>query len=507
MARWDVVPYQTVTGRMNVGVIAFHINGIDHVDIAVDGGPWLPVSRMSLNPTTGVWEYWVTLDASRFSAGKEVELQAIAYPKVGQPRLLADESPSHHDPGDGTLRLEVDVGGAPPPSAYVSTAGNDTTGDGTQPKPYATLQGAVDKLSSLDGATIFLEEGDYQGPDGAEVDNTRWLTVTPAPGSDPTKVRLLGSLPGARWNTLRVRLKGMAIVPPASAQGAVVNPSRPGRLIWFDGVNIDGGNRQVAIGPTVNQADTYWTDVTIREYANPVDTWNGAVQLARHVHAQGVLEDSFRVDRLLVDSSVDDVDTQGTNRHPDVIQYEPDAIPENFIVYGLKATNVASQGIYINGSDWALVNVLIQQTQGSNLYWQIDEGITNHTLLWHVTTINQDLEWRNGSNTNQAQDVSILDSCLAQMDFGPSSKGNATDTTYLLAHMTIDNDHFVAGTTYGTRSTIGEPKFAAPAMLDFHPATGSPLIGRVHQVIVPVDLEQTPVPAGTGAIGALQAKP
>jgi hypothetical protein len=93
------------------------------------------------------------------------------------------------------------------------------------------------------------------------------------------------------------------------------------------------------------------------------------------------------------------------------------------------------------------------------------------------------------------------------MDFGPSSKGNATDTTYLLAHMTIDDNHFVAGTPYGSKTTTGDPKFVDPAMIDFHPAPGSPLIGRVDRVIVPVDLEQTPVVAGTGAIGALQAKP
>jgi hypothetical protein len=505
MARWDVVPYQSVSGQLDVGVIAFHVNGIDHVDIAVDGGPWATVKSMSLNPATGVWEYWVTLDASRFTAAKEVLLQAIAYPTAGQPRWLADESPSHNDPGDGTLRLEVDPTGAAAPTAYVAPTGSDTAGDGTQAKPYATLQGAVNGVPKLDGTTIYLEPGDYQAPDGAAEDNTRWLTVTAAPGADTTKVRLLGSAPNARWNTRRVRLQHMSIVPPASAGGGVVNPSQADRIIWFDGVTIDGGDRTVATGPTVNQADTYWTDVTIKEYANPVDTWNGAVQLARHVHAQGVLEDSFRLDRLLVDSSVDDVNTENTNRHPDVIQYEPDATPNNFIVYGLKATNVASQGIYINGTDWAIVNVLIQQSAGSQLLWQIDEGITNHVLLWHVTTVNQHLEWRNGSNTAMAKNVSVRNSCLEAMDFGPSSKGNATDTTLLMANMTIDDNHFATGMANGTHSTTGDPKFVSPAMTDFHPAPGSTLIGRVVTPIVPIDLELRSVAAGTGAIGALQA--
>jgi hypothetical protein len=513
MARWDVVPYQTVAGTLGVGVVAFHVNGIDHVDIAVDGGPWVSVSQPSLNAATGVWEYWATLDAARFGASvdakaspfKEAALQAVAYPKVGQPRWLADESPSNNDPGDGTLRLEIGVGDPAPPTAYVSPAGKDATGDGTQAHPYATLQGAVDALSSLDGATVYLEEGDYYGPNGAGENNTRWLTITAAPGSDPAKVRLLGSAPGARWNTRRVHLQKLSIAPPASEAGSVANPSQPNRIFWFDGVTIDGGDRQVATGPTINQADTYWTDVTIREYANPVDTWNGAVQLARRVHAQGVLEDSFRVDRLLVDCSVDDVDPLTTARHPDVIQYEPDGTPNNFIVYGLKATNVASQGVYVNGSDWALVNVLIEQKAGSQLLWQIDDGLTDHVLFWHVTTVNQELEWRNGSKTALAKNVSVRDSCFDGMSFGPSSKGNATDTGTLLAHMTIDEDHFTHGTSYGSNATKGDPGFLDPTMLDFHPAAGSPLRGRVTSVLVPVDLEHSAVIAG-GAIGALQAK-
>ena len=51
-------------------------------------------------------------------------------------------------------------------TVYVSTAGNDVTGDGTNTAPYATIQKAVDSLPKwLDGhtATIDIAEGTYEG--------------------------------------------------------------------------------------------------------------------------------------------------------------------------------------------------------------------------------------------------------------------------------------------------------------------------------------------------------
>ncbi|GAG12791.1 unnamed protein product, partial [marine sediment metagenome] len=87
IARWDVVPFQTFDGDFNVGVVAFHINGIDRVEFAVDGGPWLSISEMSENARVGVWEYWAAVRASDFADG-EIELRAIAYPLVGIPRVL-----------------------------------------------------------------------------------------------------------------------------------------------------------------------------------------------------------------------------------------------------------------------------------------------------------------------------------------------------------------------------------------------------------------------------------
>jgi hypothetical protein len=83
IARWDVVPYQTFTSDFNVGVVAFHMNGIDRVDFSCNGGPWVTVREMQLNPQTNVWEYTARLRAADFAADGPAEVRAIAYPVTG----------------------------------------------------------------------------------------------------------------------------------------------------------------------------------------------------------------------------------------------------------------------------------------------------------------------------------------------------------------------------------------------------------------------------------------
>jgi len=87
MARWDVVPHQTISGRFPLGVVAFHINGIDRVEFSLNGGTWLSVSDMTENSVTHVVEYCAAIDASALADG-EYEVRAVAYPKVGVPRVL-----------------------------------------------------------------------------------------------------------------------------------------------------------------------------------------------------------------------------------------------------------------------------------------------------------------------------------------------------------------------------------------------------------------------------------
>ena len=60
-------------------------------------------------------------------------------------------------------------------NVYVSRAGNDATGDGTQNKPYATIQTALDNVNS--GGTIHLLAGTYTGADNTGLTINQNVTI------------------------------------------------------------------------------------------------------------------------------------------------------------------------------------------------------------------------------------------------------------------------------------------------------------------------------------------
>jgi len=93
IARFDVVPYQVFSGDFEIGVIAFHINGIQKVAFEYETQSGLQIiesTAMSLNPRTGVCEYWTTLNASDFKDGA-VLIKATVYPNNGIERELTLE--------------------------------------------------------------------------------------------------------------------------------------------------------------------------------------------------------------------------------------------------------------------------------------------------------------------------------------------------------------------------------------------------------------------------------
>ncbi|MEO0477713.1 MAG: hypothetical protein AAF085_17345, partial [Planctomycetota bacterium] len=85
IALWNVVPEQTVESGFTVGVVAHHIDGIDRVEIAASGGPWVSITEPTLNPRTQSTEYWATLSQLE---DEPIELRAVAYPRQGQPVVL-----------------------------------------------------------------------------------------------------------------------------------------------------------------------------------------------------------------------------------------------------------------------------------------------------------------------------------------------------------------------------------------------------------------------------------
>jgi hypothetical protein len=201
-ARWDVVPHQSISNMMNVGVTAFHMNGIKKVSFSVNGGPWRDVTTPTRNPETNVVEYWATLRASDFADGP-IEVRAIAYPRAGIPRVLGGSQYQYAvsgQTGEFSLQLHANAnGGLAQTIRYVSTTGSDTTGDGSANNPFATIYKAAQAINTANGGSadnglIYLQAGDYaySAPTNQTAITTTngFLTISGAPGVSKDSVRI-----------------------------------------------------------------------------------------------------------------------------------------------------------------------------------------------------------------------------------------------------------------------------------------------------------------------------
>ena len=360
IARWDTVPYQTVTDKLNVGVVAFHNSGIDRVAFSVNGGAWVDVREMTLNPQTGVVEYWATLDASQFSKDGNVEVRAIAYPKVGIARVLQGADVSSN--GSNPMFLNVNKNGTLPSLVrYVATTGSDSTGDGSDAKPFATIARAAQDIGTdsgtgtADGGTIYLKSGNYQLASVGVATNNRWLTIAAAPGVARGAVQITSAATAAGLNTKLVRFLNLT-VHGSSTSKVLTNTIGLNGSLWVDHSDVIGPGQTTAQG-TYGWYAQYLTDSNISQMRDGI-----AGDITRNVKMFNIGSDAFSGSYLVVNSSVVDLDRLSTSFHPDVYQVYPSA--NNVILYGVDATtNVEAQGIFVGAgctlTDAAFVNVRI----------------------------------------------------------------------------------------------------------------------------------------------------
>ena len=210
IARWNVVPMQVIdSAGFDIGVVAFHANGIDRVEFEANNGSVTTIRQMTVNPRTGNREFWVTLDVPE-NNDSLIEIRATVYPNLqGKPFILqnvtsytqslngnASNNPeykivyagSYTNDYEGLMTKVSDVTDSSGvlvssnvvlegehsmfvwgPSKYsnsgklyVSAAdGNDEVGDGTESNPFETINAAWEEIRNNDnyqyeGAEIIL---------------------------------------------------------------------------------------------------------------------------------------------------------------------------------------------------------------------------------------------------------------------------------------------------------------------------------------------------------------
>lgn len=372
IARWDVVPFQSFSNIFNVGVVAFHKDSIDRVEFSVDGGPWTSVSTMTHNPRTDVKEYWATLDASKFSVDGPVEVRAVVYPNKGVARVLAGDI-NGAPRGEHGIELVVNKNGTyDPDHYYVSPGGSDESGDGSKNNPYKTVWKAsvAAKNDGSRAPVIYLQAGTYDGFRLEGIDSDTWVVVSGAPGTSRNDVIVTNNLKERFTNNhllvsgIRFQLPDVGILFHAHSAGG-----RFARHIWMDDLNIVGNERSNSVRWS---ADVVSTHITNSSLTNNVKGFSGNIVRNTDLHRIG--EDSFTNARLLLNSSVEDVDRDKSGvptAHPDVYQLLGSS--KNQIAYGVTATkDIHSQGFFMGGDtdkDIAFVNIELSNRHEEKDKW------------------------------------------------------------------------------------------------------------------------------------------
>lgn len=470
IARWDVVPYQDFSGLFEIGVVAFHINGIDRVEFAVEGGDWINVSDMTLNRRTGVWEYTTSLDASLFEDGL-VEVRAKVYPReAGEVRVLAGEIEGRS--GQHSMFLNANAGGSwGAGEVFVANSGNDKSGDGSRNKPFASIWRAMQSApADADGLHVRLAAGDYKfGGDRhpRPITKNGWITIEPAKGVNHDDVRLVG---GGRFRTKLVRFRDV-LFDHREESGGIGRFDHLEPEIWLDGVLARADGRTAELVSGIHFAQAYMTDVELSGYRDGAE----GQSLSRNVHLSKLGSDAFGDSGLVINSSVDDIAApKGSGFHPDVFQFSGRGrVRDNTIVYGLRATNVKAQGIFADDlsevTNSAFVNVLIDASSHKSQWKDVS---TNHLLLWHVSLIDQPFAWR----TTALRNISVM-GCLFERMEGRDSI--PVDASILHNHIATFSG------TFGEDLTTGDVVLDATMKDGYIPLQGSPLLNRMPNMLVP----------------------
>lgn len=470
VAQWDVVPDQRIDQPFNIGVVAFHPDGVK-VEFRVGDNLVATAEKPTLNERTGVWEYWFTFDPKTQPDGP-VLIAARAIP-------LNPEHPSYDLPplpllanGGGSLTVKEE--------RWVDAVNGDDSAAGTKEAPFKTLARAVKDTPA--GGTINLLPGTYSADAlGGGKNRDQWTTVQAAPGVERDKVEIEGGRPG----TERLHFKNVVLFCDRADGRYVSILYGPGLKIWCDNVKFTNKAGRHAAGSTAFNAYTpYITGGITTEMMN-----GPGGRLIRGHTLERIGSDAFSGgNRLVVNSSCIDIDRGPTEAHPDFHQSysrEPEWT-EDVILYNVRGLNCNSQGLF--GSrlrNSAFVNVLFERVPNSPALSQYSPPLDN-VMFFHVSLARQSWLWRSKADPlPPTSDVRMINSVVEGMGL----LGTMTADGLSLTH-----NHFVAANrTMGENVSTGDPQYVDPDKSDYRPKAGSPLIGTgLPLQCVPADINGKP---------------
>lgn len=550
IARWDVVPRQRIGPgeTFKCGVVAFSKAGIQRVRFSIEGGGYLgpspiDVTAPTLNPRTGVWEYWIPLDAADFTTAGEITVSASVLGADGGVRDAATV------PGTGLEPLilhSAPAGTSPANVAWVDLAGDDASGAVNNPnRPYARISKALQALAAYqggyaDGGVVRLRPGMHEADNGGvfsgEIAATdrEWVTITHDPAAGGTREntgidrRGEGAL-NSRW----LKVSGLTLSAGEIINGGGAGDSeRRTRSVWLTDCVIIGGpeERPFPIGGNW-VGPQYVTECSITGQRR-ASGYGQNQRLMRNLSITENREDVFQAVPFALNITVDGVDPgDGPDpEHADVIQSaggiqgDPAGM-HNWIFYNIVATDLHYQAVFARTGAPALDNAFV------NCFFEMRApvrvggigtavaGMYDHLLFWQCSFVGTGFQHETALGRPESLTLPAeawlmanfsVRGCLIDRyvcDVGPNLFNNP-DVEFRDNHYVSPGG--VANTytpdTAGGTITIGDPQIVTdPQSPDFgKPAdASSPLVDRVTPPLAPTDARGTPRGA-SGDVGALE---
>ena len=449
IARWDVVPHQDITGDFEIGVVAFHINGVDRIDMAVEGGNWTPLTSTCKNPRTGVAEYWGRLRISDFAQDGPVEIRAIAYPFVGVPRLLP--SLVIHVNGQQTLPSnEVFVAGS---------TGDDLLGDGTRGNPFQTIATGI-AAAGNGGIVTVIEAGTYEvAGQASAINNSRWITVRSEPGvfdvndvviayGTPTLVR--PNVARLKWKKISFDFSNITTYYPESSDEVWFDT-----VSWTDPYGWEHGRTQVQVRVNRSIGASYATDSTAIQMLYGF----AHMTFGRNIIMNNLTGDALTNTEVVINATINGMDGHKApgGIHPDVSQMFGEW--ENIIRYGVFAWGIDHvQGLFHDHdntsiTNFAYVNYIVDNSNADPPISQLNSA-HEHVLFQNVSIVQQNFMFRDDKPDGDPKKFTAHNVLFANSTFDRLERANFASG--LPAGVTVKHGHFVHGELHGDMPTTGE---------------------------------------------------
>jgi hypothetical protein len=430
IARFNVVPYQDIDSSFNVGVVAFHKDGIERVDfVFTDGVDTITDSKtsMTLNTRTEVEEYWTEFDPAQFDDG-EITITATAIPN-SDPSYKRDITISLFANANGTYN-DFETYYVKP-----STGSDDDDNSGTLASPFATISRAFYALgrTANRGRIVLVEEGTYEFGELEKSDVSRnnegWIIIEGDPSLDRDNIIIANpTLINLKPQIDKIKFRHMSFDFLFLGQ-FYGNFKSENSAYWFDDckwylssgwatdLDIDE-NKGISRSPV--RGNYYVTDSLAYD---TIFAFIGA-KIVRGSRLEQISGDCLQNSEFIVNTTLNNIDGTIQGHHTDV--YQMWGAQDNVIMYKVSADNLNStQAFFLEPTfqsplgypqykmtnsafvDCEIINDTITNRNGTIANWggppwsQMVSQF-NHILFKNLSLPYQRFYLRNDNTNNQA---------------------------------------------------------------------------------------------------------